>query len=71
MQPRVTLRLNQARSRVLDEPTSAEAWGGFGAVCDAHELRDHAVSCYRRAQTLALPEWGAVYEAFQQLGRGA
>ena len=53
MQPRGAARLRSARQEVLKQPGSAEAWGSFGAVCDAHQLYDEAALCYRRARALA------------------
>ncbi|MEE8523033.1 MAG: tetratricopeptide repeat protein, partial [Thermoanaerobaculia bacterium] len=53
MEPRVARLLSESREAVLRNPDSAEAWGRFGAVCDAHKLRDDAAPCYRRARALA------------------
>ncbi len=52
MQPRVAQRIIEARVAVLADPASAEAWGRFGAVCDAHRLYDEAAACYERAAGL-------------------
>ena len=53
MQPLVARRLSEARRKVVDTPSSADAWGRFGAVCDAHRLYGPAATCYRRALALA------------------
>ncbi len=52
MQPRVARRILEARVDVMVDPASAEAWGRFGAVCDAHRLYDEAAACYERAAGL-------------------
>jgi 16S rRNA (adenine1518-N6/adenine1519-N6)-dimethyltransferase len=43
----------------------------LGAADVRAMLETAGIDGTRRAQTLALPEWGAVYGAFQKLGRGA
>ncbi len=53
MEPRVRQRLAEARSAVVEEPGSADAWGRLGRVADAHELDEVAVACYRQASELA------------------
>jgi len=45
--------IETARQRVVANPASAETWGGFGAVCDAHHLYETAIICYDRARRLA------------------
>ncbi|MHC4949034.1 MAG: tetratricopeptide repeat protein, partial [Planctomycetota bacterium] len=52
-QPRVAARIEAARRAVLDAPSSADAWGRLGAVCDAHRLHEPARTCYERAHRLA------------------
>ena len=52
MQTAVAQRIAESRRAVVDAPTSAEAWGTFGAVCDIHELLTEADVCYRRAMAL-------------------
>ncbi len=61
MQPRVAQRIDEARQAVLRKPFSADAWGGFGLICDAHLLADHAATCYRRAMALAPDDFRWVY----------
>ncbi|MCZ6817102.1 MAG: tetratricopeptide repeat protein [Planctomycetota bacterium] len=53
MEPRVAALLRRTREAVISQPESADAWGKFGAACDAHELYDHAAICYRIARALA------------------
>ena len=57
MQPRVAARLIETHRTVLQNPTSAEAWGRLGAVCHTHELYTEAATCYRRAGALAREEY--------------
>lgn len=45
--------IGTAREAVLRAPNSADAWGGFGEVCDAHKIYDAAAIAYRQAQELA------------------
>jgi tetratricopeptide (TPR) repeat protein len=52
MQPRVVEKISAARRAVTEKPDSAETWGRFGVVCDAHELLDCAEVCYERAADL-------------------
>ena len=60
--PAVVARaLGEARQRVLADPESAEAWGTFGAVLDAHEMYDDAAACYDRARILAPREFRWAY----------
>ena len=53
MEPQVAEHLSGARRSALASPDSAEAWGGFGASLQAHDLLDAAASCYERASALA------------------
>jgi len=52
MERRVLERLNEARAQVLENRSSAEAWGHYGIVLDAHEMYDSAVVAYRAAFAL-------------------
>jgi len=52
MEPRVARALEAARAEVLGAPRSAEAWGGLGAVLQAHDLVGQARFCYDQAQQL-------------------
>lgn len=52
MQPQVARVLEEARLRVRDQPTSADAWGRYGSLLDAHMLAESAAACYRRAREL-------------------
>ncbi len=45
--------LQEARRRVIAQPSSAAAWGSYGLSLHAHELVNEAVVCYRRAALLA------------------
>lgn len=44
--------LAQSRQHLLDHPDSAEAWGWYAAVLDAHHFSREAEPCYRRAHEL-------------------
>ncbi|NIL99550.1 MAG: tetratricopeptide repeat protein [Acidobacteria bacterium] len=52
MEPPVRSRLETARRTVEERPDSGPAWGGYGALCDAHGLYDCAVACYTVATEL-------------------
>jgi tetratricopeptide (TPR) repeat protein len=52
MQPEVRATLARARDRLIQQAGSAEAWGEFGAACEAHRLFDEAEYCYERAMWL-------------------
>lgn len=43
----------ETRLNVLKSPRSADAWGWYAAVLDAHLFYDEAAPCYRRAHELA------------------
>ncbi|MHC5114913.1 MAG: tetratricopeptide repeat protein [Planctomycetota bacterium] len=45
--------IGDARQRVVANPGSAETWGNYGAVCDAHHLYEPALLCYDRARRLS------------------
>ncbi len=53
MQPRVAAAIREARAMVLRSPSSADAWGRLGQVCDAHLLYEEAEASYRGAIRLA------------------
>jgi tetratricopeptide (TPR) repeat protein len=44
---------DQIRNDVVQQPGSADAWGAFGMLCDAHGLADDAFVCYETAAQLA------------------
>ncbi len=52
MESPVRLRLENARRTVERQPRSGPAWGGYGALCDAHALYDCAEICYAAASEL-------------------
>ena len=58
----------EARGAVLQDALSAEAWGVYGEVCDAHFLLDEAGACYRRAMELSPDEfrWRYLYAYHRQ-----
>ena len=60
MEPQVVELLLQAREALLREP-SAEHWGEFGAVLDAHGLLEDAEVCYRQAQESARDDFRWTY----------
>ncbi len=49
MEAPVRGRLENARERVQRQPDSGPAWGGYGAICDAHSLYECAEACYSMA----------------------
>jgi tetratricopeptide (TPR) repeat protein len=49
MEAPVRRRLDNARSAVERQPQSGPAWGGYGAICDAHSLYECAETCYSKA----------------------
>lgn len=53
MLPPVARSIQTAREGVVKQPSSAEAWGRFGNVLDAHHLYSDAAICYGRAHDLA------------------
>jgi X-X-X-Leu-X-X-Gly heptad repeat protein len=53
MQPAVRRAIERARAAVEADPASADAWGRYGTVLDAHEMLAEAEPCYRRALALA------------------
>ncbi len=68
MEPRVARRFREARGAVLRDSLSAEAWGVYGQVCDAHFLLDEAGACYRRVMELSPDEfrWRYLYAYLRQ-----
>lgn len=61
MQPLVAQSFRRAREGVVADPLSADAWGSFGAVCDAHFEYACAEPCYRQAMVLAPDKGQWVY----------
>jgi tetratricopeptide (TPR) repeat protein len=61
MEPRVVDALNTAREAVESAPDSADAWGRYGIVLDAHDLDVHAEACYRAARKLDPTEYRWAY----------
>lgn len=57
MEPQVAAKIGEAREAVLAAPTSAEAWGRFAMVLQAHRLESDAAVCYRRAAELSPGEF--------------
>jgi tetratricopeptide (TPR) repeat protein len=60
-EPKVADLIRTARSSVVAEPASAEAWGYFGQVCHAHFLNQVAERCYTKAHELAPAEFKWAY----------
>lgn len=58
----------ESRARVLRDPGSADAWGSFAAVLDAHDLFRHAEVAYRRAMELAPDDLKCPYNLAMVLG---
>lgn len=52
MESPVRTRLETARGAVERRPDSGPAWGGYGALCDAHGLYECAETCYAVAAEL-------------------
>lgn len=61
MLPRVARLIDEARAGVQRAAGSAEAWGRYGQVCDAHRLFAEAEVCYRRAAALAPKDFRWAY----------
>ena len=59
--PPVAEVLRAARENVLAAPRSAEAWGAFASVCDAHQLYDEAALAYQRAHELDRASFRWIY----------
>ena len=59
LEPAVVASIRRARERVLNEPTSAKAWGDLGEVFFANELLDEARDCFAEAGRLdpKSPRW--------------
>jgi len=52
--PKVVLeRIEEFRSKVLDQPDSAKAWGDLGQTFEVHHFSGQAATCYRQASRLA------------------
>jgi tetratricopeptide (TPR) repeat protein len=52
MEPRVVEAIRSSREAVLRDRASADTWGRFGIVLDAHELYTPAIEAYRQARRL-------------------
>lgn len=61
MFPQVAERFENARTQVLRNPRSHEAWGGLAMLCDAHEQVPQALTCYRKARELAPDDFRWAY----------
>ena len=61
MEPRVRSAIERTRSAVLAQLASAEAWGRYAMVLDAHELYPEAIASYRVARRLAPDEFRWTY----------
>ncbi len=61
MEFRVARRIKEARARVVKQPDSAESWGVFASVLDAHRLFDPAIAAYRKAASLAPQDFRWAY----------
>ncbi|MFQ5463123.1 MAG: FG-GAP-like repeat-containing protein [Phycisphaerae bacterium] len=70
MEFRVARRIKEARARVVKQPDSAEAWGVFASVLDAHRLFDPAIRSYRQAVSLAPDEFRWAYNLAVALVEG-
>jgi len=55
--------LSEKVGAVERAPRDADAWGALAIVYDAHDYRDEALACYRRAEALAPkePRWSYHY----------
>ncbi len=51
MEGRVRRRIEEARTKVLEAPDSAQAWGTLGMIYDVHELDAAALASYRQARS--------------------
>jgi superkiller protein 3 len=61
MTPPVARAITGAREALIAAPDSADAWGGYGAVLDAHDFHAEATSCYERARALAPQDFRWAY----------
>lgn len=61
IESKVARLLQEARSKVVARPDSAQAWLHFGQACDAHHFYDCAERCYRRAKELSPDDFEPVY----------
>jgi len=61
MTPPVARSFREARRAVVAEPQSGQAWGHYGAVCDAHERFEDAAYCYEIARELDPRDFRWVY----------
>lgn len=53
MEPQVAAVIHNSHQILLATPNSADAWGKYGMVLDAHILRKPAAICYQRAHEMA------------------
>ena len=68
---RVVAAIAEARAAVEEDPQSADTWGHFGAVLDAHTYLPEAIQSYRRARALAPDEFRWIYHLAVTLDREA
>jgi len=60
-EPQVLEAIQAARADVLNDLSSADAWGALATVFDAHLLTDLAQTCYERAHELAPDDFRWIY----------
>ncbi len=71
MEPQVSQLIRDVRAKVVADPESPDAWHGFAAACDAHNLNDCAEFGYRRGWELSPKDFRFPYLLAQALyGRG-
>lgn len=69
-QPQVLEMIEGTRDQILDDPTSPIAWARLARVCDAHQLYDCAVKCYRQASRLSPESFEPLYFLAIMLNEG-
>jgi tetratricopeptide (TPR) repeat protein len=57
MEPQVATKIEATREALRAAPRSAEAWGRYAMVLQAHGLSTEAAACYRRASELSPGEF--------------
>lgn len=57
MEPQVVTLIDETRDILVNNRKSAQAWGKYAMVLDAHRLHETAAVCYRRAYELAPKEF--------------
>lgn len=57
MEPQVAELIDETRDALMNNQQSAEAWGKYGMILDAHLSNESAAICYRRACELAPTEF--------------